>query len=156
MNGEELKSNCLEIMETAEVVYVTTIDQAGFPHTRAMFNLRNKKEFPRQAALFASHQEDFMVYLSTNTASKKLEHIRANPKACLYYCHPVTFRGLMLAGEIEIVDSSEVRKSFWNEGWERYYPSGPDDPDHTALRLYPKWVEGWRQGERFEFRITSL
>jgi general stress protein 26 len=153
MNSEELKSKCLEIMEKAEVVYVTTVDQDGYPHTRAMFNLRNEEEFPRQAVLFVEHQSDFMVYLSTNTSSSKLGHIKANPKVCLYYCHPPTFRGLMLAGEIEIVDNSEVRKAIWNEGWERYYPGGPDDPDHTALRLYPKWVEGWYRGKRFEFGI---
>ncbi len=156
MNPEELNSACLEIMETAEIVTVTTIDQAGFPHTRAMFNLRNKKEFPQQAAVFEEHQHDFMVYLSTNTSSSKLRHIQANPKVCLYYCHPSSFRGLMLAGKIEIVDSSEVRKALWNEGWERYYPGGPDDPDHTALRLNPEWVEGWYQGERYEFHIGHL
>ena len=156
MNSEELKSACLEVMEAAEIVYVTTIDQEGYPHTRAMFNLRNKEEFPRQTAIFAEHQRDFMIYLSTNTSSSKLEHIRANPKVCLYYCHPPTFRGLMLASEIEIVDSSEVRKALWNEGWERYYPGGSDDPDHTALRLYPKSVEGWYRGERYEFRVGHL
>ena len=86
MNIQDLKSACLEIMETAEVVYVSTIDEGGFPHTRAMFNLRNKAEFPHQAALFTDHQDDLMVYLSTNSSSKKLGHIRANPKVCLYYC----------------------------------------------------------------------
>ena len=156
MNKQDLESACLEIMETAEVVYVSTIDEGGFPHTRAMFNLRNKAEFPRQAALFTDHQSDLMVYLSTNSSSKKLGQIRANPKVCLYYCLPASFRGLMLAGEIEIVDSSEVRKAFWNEGWERYYPSGPDDPDHTALRLYPQWVEGWYRGERYEFGVGEV
>jgi pyridoxamine 5'-phosphate oxidase len=156
MNSEELKSACLEIMEMAEVVYVTTIDPKGYPHTRAMFNLRNKAEFPQQAALFSDHQRDFMVYLATNTSSSKLGHIKANPKVCLYYCHAATFRGLMLAGEIDILDSSEVRKALWSDGWERYYPGGPDDPDHTALRLYPKWGEGWYRGERYELGFEYL
>jgi pyridoxamine 5'-phosphate oxidase len=62
---------------------------------------------------------------------------------------------VMLAGDIEIVDDSEVRSALWNDGWERYYPQGPDDPDHTVLRLYPKLVQGWYQATRFEFTLEG-
>jgi general stress protein 26 len=156
MDPAGLKATCLHIMKTAETVYLTTIDQAGYPHTQAMFNLRNKEKFSRQVAVFADHQRDYMIYLSTNTSSRKLVHIKYNPKVCLYYRYPSTFRSRMLAGEIEIVDSSEARGALWNEGWERYYPSGPEDPDHTALRLFPAWGQGWCGGERFEFQIEQL
>lgn len=38
-------------------------------------------------------------------------------------------------------------------GWEQYYPKGPDDPDHTVLRLYPIYAQGWHGFQRFEFDI---
>lgn len=152
MTPSELQTVCLEIIETAPIVYVTSIAADGYPHTRAMFNLRNRQMFPCQIPLFAGHEADFLVYLSTNTSSTKLRQVRANPKVSLYYCHPAQFKGVMLSGDIEIADSSEIRQAMWNEGWERYYPSGPDDPDHTALRLRPKSAEGWYNAQRFEFR----
>lgn len=156
MKTAELKKASVELIETAEAAYLTTIGADGYPRTRAMLNLRNRQQYPDQVHLFVSHQDDLMVYFSTNTSSGKLTQIRANPRVCVYYCHPRKFRGVMLAGDIEIVDDSEIRKALWNDGWERYYPSGPDDPDHTVLRLYPKFARGWYESFRFEFSLGDV
>jgi general stress protein 26 len=152
MNVEELKQWGVELMEISEAVYLTTIGEDGYPYTRAMLNLRNKRQYPNQAHLFAPHRDDWMVYFSTNTSSSKIRQIKSNPRASVYYCDPARFHGLMLKGDIEIVDDSQVRHAIWNEGWERYYPGGPDDPDHTVLRLYPQSAQGWR-GFTFQFSL---
>ncbi len=144
MDIQELKKWAVELMETSEAVYLTTIGEEGYPYTRAMLNLRNKRSYPNQAHLFAQHQDDLMIYFSTNTSSNKRRQIQSDSKVAVYYCNPEKFHGLMLSGDIEIVDDSKLRQALWNEGWERYYPSGPDDPDHTVLRLYPRFAQGWR------------
>jgi len=153
MNVEELKKASVKLMETAQAAYVTTIGPGGYPYTRAMFNLRNTERFPGQVQLFAAHQDDLLVYFSTNTSSQKIAQIKADPRVSVYYCNPGEFHGVMLSGDVEVVDDSELRHALWNEGWERYYPGGPDDPDHTALRLRPKRVMGWYKASRFEFGI---
>ena len=61
----------------------------------------------------------------------------------------------MKDGEIEVVDDSGLRQALWNEGWERYYPGGPDDPDHTILQLYPRLATGWYKAARFEFELEG-
>jgi general stress protein 26 len=155
MQNDELKKASVELIETAGAAYLTTIGQDGYPHTRAMLNLRNRQQYPNQVHLFAQHQGDLMIYFSTNTSSNKIREIKANPRVSVYYCHPEQFHGLMLSGDIEIVDDSEIRKSLWNEGWERYYPNGPDDPDHTVLRLYPKLATSWYKASRFEFSLKD-
>ncbi len=153
MKIDELKKACVALMETADAAYLATIGEDGYPHTRVVFNLRNKQQFPAQVNLFASHQEDLLVYISTNTSSNKVREIKANPRVSVYYCNPKEFRGVMLAGDIEIVADSEVKKELWNEGWERYYPAGIDDPDYTVLCLFPKIAAGWYQSSRFEFKL---
>jgi general stress protein 26 len=152
---EELKA-CVELIETAPAAYLTTIGQDGYPHTRAMLNLRNRQQYPNQVHLYAAHQDDLMIYFSTNTSSIKLRQIEANPRVCVYYCHPEQFHGLALIGDIELVDDAALRKAVWNEGWERYYLGGPDDPDHTILRLYPQLATGWHKAARFEFSLRSV
>lgn len=154
MNAEELKQWGVELMETSEAVYLTTIGEDGYPYTRAMLNLRNKRHYPAQARLFAPHQDDLMVYFTTNTSSSKIRQIKSNPRVSAYYCDPAKFHGLMLSGDIEVVDDSKIRQAIWNEGWERYYPSGPDDPDHTVLRLCPRSAQGWR-GFTFQFSLGA-
>jgi general stress protein 26 len=152
---EEIKKGCIELIETAPAVYVSSIGEGGYPHTRSLFNLRNKEQFPSLAHLFEGHQDDFMTYFSTNTSSSKLRQIIANPKVSLYYCKPEQFLGLMLAGDMEIVKEHDIKKALWVEGWERYYPSGRHDPDYTVLRIYPKFTQGWYGSFRYAFRLDD-
>ncbi|MBN1427582.1 MAG: pyridoxamine 5'-phosphate oxidase family protein [Anaerolineae bacterium] len=151
MNIDNMKQICVALMEKSKAVYLTTLED-GYPYTRAMLNLRNTKRYPDQVYLFAEHNNDLMIYFSTNTASGKVRQIKANPRVSAYYCDPSHFHGLMLGGDIEIVDSSELRHALWSKGWEMYYPGGPDDPDHTVLRLFPKIAMGWYRAARFEFK----
>ncbi len=155
MIDQKIKQASIEVMEASDAVYLTTYGLDGYPHTRAMLNLRNRETYPSQVKLFEQHQDDLMVLISTNTSSSKLRQIQADSRACLYYCLPLQFHGLMLVGDIEIVDDSQFKHAIWNEGWERYYPGGPDDPDHTVLRLYPKYAEGWYQARRFDFVLEN-
>ena len=141
------------LMEVADRAYLSTIGEDGFPHTRAILNLRNPAIYPHLAELFDAHRDDFLVYVTTNTSSAKVRQIRQDPRGSVYYCHPKRFRGVLLVGEIEIVDSSSIRHTLWTDGWEVYYHGGADDPDHTVLRLRPTYASGWSGSERFEFRI---
>jgi len=153
MLGEDLLGPAAEAMDAADVAFVTTIGEDGYPHTRAMFNLRNPRWFPRQAALFAAHRRDLLVLLTTNTSSSKVRHLRRDPRMGVYFCDPVRYLGLQLTGDGEVLDDPSIRRALWNEGWERYYPGGPDDPEHTILRLRPRRAEGWRESRRFEFEL---
>ena len=138
-----------QLIETAEAAYLTTIDADGFPDTRAMLNLRNPAQYPGLAEFFSA-RDPFEVYFTTNTSSRKITCIKRNPKASAYYCQPKSFHGLMLGGLIEIVADAEVKHALWQPGWECYYLLGIDDPDHTVLRLSPKFLRGWHQMQRLE------
>jgi general stress protein 26 len=144
-------------MEVAEVAFLTTIDSDGFPHTRAVFNLRRKAQFPKLHKLFEDHDNDLLVYFSTNTSSSKIGHIKENPKVAAYYCKPSEFRGLMLGGTIEIVADSDEKEAIWQDGWEMYYPEGVHDPDHTVLGLKPSYARYYHQLDVLEFNpsVTS-
>jgi general stress protein 26 len=137
MTPKHSKEEMLELLEAAEPAYLATVDAEGFPHTRALFNLHNKDQWPELAAFLAPHAADFAVYFGTNTSSAKVAHVRANPKACAYYCDPKEYRGLMLQGTLEIVDDGAVKRALWYDWWTKYYPGGVDDPDYTVLQLRP-------------------
>ncbi len=155
MDRNDAKRLSLDLMETAEAAYVTTIDPDGFPQTRAMFNLRRKEQFPGLAALFKNHQNDFLVYFTTNTSSPKITHIHRNPKVAVYYSKPNEFRGLMLSGAMEIVTGRAEKEIVWQKGWEMYYPGGVHDPDHTVLRLRPLAAKYYHQLNSFYFDLKG-
>jgi general stress protein 26 len=60
---------------------------------------------------------------------------------------------MMLSGDMQIVNDAELRHAIWEDGWERYYSAGPDDPDYIVLRLQPKFAQGWFQGHNFYFDL---
>jgi len=138
----------LKVMESQSFVDLTTIDEEGFPSTRAMLNLRNREEYPHLVALYEAEENPLTVYLTTNTSSEKISEIRKNANACLYYCEAHAFRGILLQGTVEIVTDNELRRKVWLKGWEMYYPTG--DSDYTLLRFVPKKMKTYS-----DFSVTK-
>lgn len=157
MEEKELKQECLNLLETAEVVYLSTIGSDGFPHTRIMSNLRNKKESPGLVEIFEQHKEDFLIYMVTSSSSAKMQQIRANPKVSVYLSFhssiPSEFQCLMLGGVIEEVTDKQLKKQLWQDGWEIFWPDGADDPEFTVLMLMPAFAKGGYKEAPFEFKF---
>lgn len=153
MEEKELKQKCLNLMETANAIYLSTIGSGGFPHTRIMTNLRNKKENPVSAGVLAQHKKDFTIYFVTSRSSTKMQQIRANPKVSAYLYDPGEFHTLMLSGEIEEITDKEFKKQLWQKGWEIHWPGGADDPEFTVLKLSPAFAKGGYKEGPFEFKI---
>ena len=155
MNVDDIKQSCLQVMEQSEVVVVTTRDADGSLFSRSMFNLRCANQFPNLRQLFDGHRDDLLVYLSTNTSSKKVEQLRLDPHAALHYGVPRSFLSVMLWGKVELTQDEKIRRALWQEGWEMYFPQGPLDPDYTALVLRPSRLRGWLGKQAFDTHMEQ-
>jgi general stress protein 26 len=153
MEEQELRKKCLQLIDTADAVYLTTIGKDGYPHTRVMGNLRNKQQCRASVELFAEHREDFLIYMLTGHSSAKMQQIRANPKVSVYFCNPAENHYLMLAGNVEELADPELKKRLWQDEWKMHWPGGPDDPEFILLRLLPVFAKGWYKEGPFEFQI---
>jgi general stress protein 26 len=153
LDEQEIRDMCHNLLDTGWPAYVTTVDEKGFPQTRAMFNLRNKERFPKLIPLFEKYRDDFTILLTTNTSSTKISDIRERPTVSAYYCNPETWQGVMFGGEVKIVEDSDLKREIWQDGWERYYLTGYDDPDHTVLRLIPTVAKGWTGSATFRLEL---
>ena len=149
MDLEEAKQISLELIESSKAVYLTTIDSEGYPITRAMFNLRNKEQFPEFSEFFTKQEDKFVIYISTNTSSSKVDHIKKNAKIAVYYCDPEEFKGVMFGGEAEIIDDIEIKRKIWLDWWIKYYSEGLKDPDYTLFKLNPK-------NARFYYKLNKV
>ncbi|MDR1673584.1 MAG: pyridoxamine 5'-phosphate oxidase family protein [Bacteroidales bacterium] len=129
------QKECLEVMEHAFFVELTTINRNGFPSTRAMLNLRNRQQYPHLVELYNAENNPLAVYLTTNTSSEKISEIAENGKSCLYYCRPEAFHGILLQGTVEHVTDRAFKQKVWQDGWEIYYPKGEED--YAVLRFVP-------------------
>jgi general stress protein 26 len=154
MDEREAKRLSLQLMETTWAVYVTTIDENGFPHTRAMDNWRSRERFPRLVDVFKSNDDDFWILLGTNTSSSKMTHLRKNPNVSVYYCEPKEFRGLALRGTAEIVTDTQLKREVWHDYWAVFYKT-MDNPDYTVLSIHPTCADGWWENCKFRFNLDK-
>ena len=106
----------------AGLSFVGSVDDGGFPQVKAMLAPRGRKGLR-------------VFWFSTNASSMRVAQFRRNGAACLYFCDPRTFRGLLLTGTMEVLEDAASRRLVWREGDERYYPGGVDGPDCCALRF---------------------
>ena len=154
MNEKEIKQECVKLMETVDAVYLSTISQEGFPHTRVMGNLRNKQQCRIAEELFKDHKEDFLIYMLTGHSSDKMKQIRAIPKVSTYYCDTTNFHTLLLTGNAEEIPDLQLKKQLWQDEWKIHWPGGPEDPEFVLLKLLPDFAKGWYKEAPFEFKLT--
>lgn len=155
MEDSESRQLCKTLLETGWPAYLTTIDGNGYPQTRAMFNLRNKERFPKLIPFFEK-RDDFTIIFTTNTSSSKIDDIKVNSAISIYYCNPESWKGVMFGGDIEIVDDLSTKKELWHDDWDKYYPKGYNDPDHTVLRVSPTCAKGWAGNMTFKLELGDF
>lgn len=125
------------LSKAAPFVYVSSLDEKGFPETRVMFNLRNTcaDAFERGVAALKG---DFQTYLGTNASSRKASQLRADGRVCLYYSNNESFQGLSVRGRVAEVADREKKASIWKPDWDMYYPGGLDGGDFLLLCFEPE------------------
>ena len=134
----------ISIIKKSEAAYLATVDGEGRPEIRALLNLCNPKKFKKlQGKTLFVDGETVTMYFTTNTSSKKVERIRNNHNAALYFCEPEKFRGICAAGTIEEVLNQSIKEDLWQLGWRMYYHKGKTDPDYTILKFTSTKIEGW-------------
>lgn len=119
---KDIEKTLEKMIDKQSICYISSIDDNGFPNTKAMLKPRKKngiKEF----------------YLSTNTSSCKVKNFESNSKACLYFCDKRFYRGLMLKGNVEIIHNQEIKNMIWKFGDTMYYKGGKTDPDYCVLKF---------------------
>lgn len=110
------------LIDKQGVAYISSVDEEGFPNTKAMLHPRKREGIKT-------------FYFTTNTHSMRVRQYRTAPKACIYFCDKRFFRGVMLTGVMEVLEDREHKEMIWREGDTMYYPLGVTDPDYCVLRF---------------------
>jgi general stress protein 26 len=125
MQREEAIREALSLADSAGFAMLGTHGEEGHPNIKAMIKMENEG-LKR-------------IWFSTNTSSKRVKQILENPKVCVYIADFTQWSGLMLVGEIKVLQDEESRRRLWREGYEKYYPLGVADPDYSVLMFTSRW-----------------
>jgi len=119
MDKQEAMAEGLQLIERSKICLLGTNGEDGFPNIKAVMN--------------AKHEGINKIWFSTNTSSRRVQQLKMDNRACVYYVDDKDFKGLMLTGTIQILQDLKSRRMLWHDGDERYYPLGVEDPDYTVL-----------------------
>lgn len=110
------------LIDKQNVAYISSVDMNDFPNTKAMLPPRKREGIK-------------IFYFTTNTSSMRVSQFKKNPKSCIYFCDRRFFRGVMLIGNVEVLEDMQSKTMIWQEGDSMYYPKGVTDPDYCVLRF---------------------
>jgi len=116
------KETMEKLIDAANVAIVSSVDEDGFPNTKAMLPPREREGVKS-------------FYFTTNTSSMRVGQYEKNPKACLYFYDKRFFRGIMLVGTMKVLTDQKTKERIWREGDTAYYPQGVADPDYCVLKF---------------------
>ena len=138
---EEAIQAGLELVNHSQTAMLSTIGDEGYPHIRAML----KKETEGLKTF----------WFSTNASSSKVPQIQKNPEACVYFVDGEQCTGLMLVGEIDVLQDMASKRRLWYEGDEQYYPLGVNDPDYCVLCFRAKSGKFYRSLQNVAFDLED-
>ena len=121
MQKEKAIKEALALASRSGIAMVGTNGDNGYPNIKAMLKMENEGLN--------------RIWFSTNTSSRRVGQLVQNSKTCVYFVDFEQWKGLMLVGDVEVLQDMESRQRLWREGFEKYYPLGVTDPDYTVLRF---------------------
>jgi len=141
MNEAQIREASRELVERSDIAFLGTIGSDGGPEIKAV--------------LVADREGMDAIWISTNTSSEHVGQLERDPRACLYFVQQERepWTGLLLRGRVEIRRDREARERLWEDGCEKFYPTGVDDPDYTPLRFVPSSGKFWRFGVKMRFDL---
>ena len=117
-----VKSLIAHMADTLPIAYISSVDDEGFPCTKAMLEPRVREGIK-------------VFYFTTNTFSLRVAHYKANPKASIYFCDAEGFKAMMLRGTMEVLTDAKSKEMIWRDGDTEYYPGGVTDPNYCVLKF---------------------
>ena len=110
------------IIDMSSISIISSVDNGGFPNTKAMLSPRRRDGIKT-------------IYFTTNTSSMRVKQYSENSKACVYFYDKRFFKGVMLKGNMAVLQDAKSKKMIWKEGDEMYYSKGVSDPDYCVLKF---------------------
>jgi general stress protein 26 len=124
-SNNKLISAAREIMTAAGICALITIDEEGNPRVRAMDPF--------------VPESDFTVWFGTNAKSRKVNQIKNNPRATLYYLDSDASGYVTIHGTAQIVDEPKEKEKRWKDEWKTFYPNNREG--YLLIKVTPKWME---------------
>lgn len=134
-----------EILVNAHYCTLITMDENGRPVGRILDAL--------------DPDSNLVVWLGTNSRSRKVQQIKKNQDVTLFYFDVRTFSYVNLQGKAQLVSDSLEKTRHWKEEWKSFYPDIKED--YLLIKITPQLLDVLNpqkgfSGDKSTWRIPSI
>lgn len=140
--NKAIKNDIYKLRQDSSIAYLASINEEGYPQIKAMMVLE--------------HESMKVQYFSTNTSSKRVGQFLKNPKASVYYCDTISYKGVLFTGKIEVCTDRETKAFLWNDNSWKYYPKGIDDEDYCVYKFSAETVNYYHGLKNITFSVDEI
>jgi len=120
-----LKSVAHEMIISSPYCALITIDGEGRPRARTMDPFKP--------------DTSFVIWFGTHSKTRKVEQIKNNPKATVYYYNEDVEGYVVLNGSAYLVNDPAEKAKRWKEEWAAFYNQERDT--YLLIKFVPQWLE---------------
>ena len=124
-NPDSLLRAAREMIAGIRFCALITLDKEGHPQSRTMDPF-----LP---------DSNMVVWFGTNRSSRKVQEIKNNPIATLYYQAENGAGYVVLKGNAHWVDDPQLKLKYWKSDWEAFYPESREN--YTLIKFVPFHLE---------------
>jgi general stress protein 26 len=116
-----------EIVRKARYATFVTVGEDGQPQARIVDAL--------------GPDDDFVVWVGTNPASRKVAEIAKNPRVTLNFFEPSLPAFVTLIGSASVVTDAAVKAKHWKDAWSPFFKSEHRGADFALVKFVPRRLE---------------
>jgi general stress protein 26 len=114
-----------EIIESSRYCALITTGSTGEIHARTMDPF--------------SPEDNMVIWLGTNSNTRKVVEIQHNPNVTLYYSDSDGTGYVVISGKAQIIDDTEEITKRWKEEWAQFYPNR--EKNYILIKVVPEKME---------------
>jgi general stress protein 26 len=114
-----------EIIAATRYCALITLDKSGDPQVRTMDPF--------------SPEEDMVVWMGTNSKTRKVKEISADSRVALYYEGLNGAGYVVVRGHAYLVDDPEKKLKYWKKEWDRFYSD--QKAEYILIKVIPDKLE---------------
>lgn len=97
-----------------------------FPETRVLINILNREI-----------DNKLEIYFASNVNAPKVEQLKKNSCASLYYYNEEIMKNMILFGKLEFVTDRTLKDQLWHDSFGEYCKNGKEDESYGILKFIP-------------------
>ena len=84
---------------------------------------------------------NFVFFVGTNPAFRKIKEISANPKVTLAFGNARENANLIIYGSATVSAEPAIKQRYWKGAWRMFFPNGPNGNDYAVIRVEVEKME---------------